>query len=37
MTLVPILVFTVMHHPEWLDFAAGINHDLDALIGGRGA
>ena len=31
MTLVPILVFTVMRHPDWLDFAAGINTDLDAI------
>ena len=31
MTLVPILVFTVMHHPDWLDFAAKINTDLAAI------
>jgi len=31
MTLVPILVFTVMHHPDWLGFAAKINTDLDAI------
>jgi SSS family solute:Na+ symporter len=31
MTLVPILVFTVMRHPDWLDFAAKINTDLDVI------
>ncbi len=31
MTLVPILVFTVMRHPDWLDFAAKINTDLATI------
>ncbi len=31
MTLVPILVFTVMRHPDWLDFATRINTDLDTI------
>jgi len=28
MTIVPILVFTVLHHPEWVGFADGINTQL---------
>ena len=31
MTLVPILVFTVMHHPDWAPFAGKITTNLDAI------
>jgi solute:Na+ symporter, SSS family len=31
MTLVPILVFTVLHHPQWLDFAGIIEGKLDGI------
>ncbi len=31
MTLVPILVFTVLHHPEWLDFSNIIEGKLNAI------
>jgi SSS family solute:Na+ symporter len=31
MTLVPILVFTVMRHPDWAVFAAKITSNLDAI------
>jgi solute:Na+ symporter, SSS family len=31
MTLVPILVFTVMHHADWSGFAAGIGGQLDGI------
>lgn len=28
MTIVPILVFTVLHHPQWTGFADGVNSQL---------
>jgi SSS family solute:Na+ symporter len=31
MTLVPILVFTVMNHPDWAEFAAGITTSMDTI------
>ncbi len=31
MGLIPILVFTVMHHPEWLDFRLGVEQSLSAI------
>ena len=31
MTLVPILVFTVMHHPDWMGFAAKITPQLEGI------
>ncbi|RKZ11221.1 sodium:solute symporter [bacterium] len=31
MTVVPILVFTVLHHPDWADFASAVQVDLDAV------
>jgi SSS family solute:Na+ symporter len=31
MTLVPILVFTVLHHPDWLGFARGIDAELATI------
>jgi len=31
MTMVPILVFTVMHHPDWRAFAAGIGDQLAGI------
>jgi SSS family solute:Na+ symporter len=31
MTVVPILVFTVMHHPDWAGLAAGVDEQLGAI------
>lgn len=31
MTLVPILVFTVLHHPDWMGFASGIDAQLATI------
>ena len=31
MTVVPILVFTVMHHPDWTGFSAGISDQLAGI------
>ncbi len=31
MTLIPILVFTVLHHPQWMGFADGVNQQLSTI------
>jgi SSS family solute:Na+ symporter len=31
MTVVPVLVFTVLHHPDWAGFAASVQSDIDAI------
>jgi solute:Na+ symporter, SSS family len=31
MTIVPILVFTVLHHPQWVGFADGVNQQLSTI------